>query len=189
MQRHKRVASGRFCWWLELAARQAHDRKFVESSVLSLISGVVVRVEIIETERADCRHLADVLAGFRPVEMECVAGQNDHGAGGKGLQLIGIEAVANPDVEDARNYRVDSIFGVFMRHQLHTSGYFYSDRVGAGLRRFTDDDCKANRGRKCGERFPIDVFREDGSKFGLSGLVRAILSSGWCFLVCHVVLR
>ena len=43
----------------------------------ALFARIVGGIEIFNAERADRRHLRDVLAGSRPVEMGSVAGQHD----------------------------------------------------------------------------------------------------------------
>jgi len=48
---------------------------------------IVLRVDIFKAKRPNRRHLRDVLAGPRPVEVGCVAGQNDYRAGRIGHQL------------------------------------------------------------------------------------------------------
>src|SRR5438552_9328896 len=62
-----------------------------------LVAWVVVQVAIFETERADRRHLRDVFAGFRPVEMPGVARQNDDTSRRIGLYLVAVEGLTEPD--------------------------------------------------------------------------------------------
>ena len=49
------------------------------------------------------------------------------------VHLIAVEVVAKPDVEDAGDDRVDAVFRMPMRHQLHPCRHFDPDNVGAGL--------------------------------------------------------
>jgi hypothetical protein len=49
------------------------------------------------------------------------------------------------DVEDARRDRINSVFRVFVRHQLHASGHLDPDHIGGGLRGMTDDHRKGGR--------------------------------------------
>jgi len=57
------------------------------------------------------------------------AEQNDHTAGRIGVQFIGVELVAQADVEHARNHRVDSILRMAVWHQLLARGEFDSNHV------------------------------------------------------------
>ena len=94
---------------------------------------IVVRINVFKAQRPDRRHLRDVLAGLRPMEVGCVAGQNDHGSGRIGHQLLGVEVITQPDVKDAGDDCVDTVLRVPVRHQLHTVRHPDPDRVGSAL--------------------------------------------------------
>jgi hypothetical protein len=65
-----------------------------------LLARVVVQVVIFETKRADRRHLRDVFAGLRPVEMPGFARQNDDASRRIGFHLFAVEGLTEPDVEN-----------------------------------------------------------------------------------------
>jgi hypothetical protein len=54
------------------------------------------------------------------MEMGRIAGQNDYRAGRVRLQLVGIELITYPNVEDAGKDGVYPVLGMPMRHQFHT---------------------------------------------------------------------
>ena len=118
-----------------------------------------------------CGYFRDVLAGFRPVEMGSVARENDHGAGRIGFQLIRVEFITQPDIKDARNYGVDSVLRVLVRHRLLATGHFDPGSVRAGLRGLPDDEGKPYGGWERRERSPINIFGQDGFEYFLSKLV------------------
>ena len=60
---------------------------------------IVAEVLVVEAERSDRRHLRDVLAGFRPMEMVRVAREYDYGAGRKGFQLTRVECIPQSDIK------------------------------------------------------------------------------------------
>jgi len=64
-----------------------------------VVSRIRFRADVFKAKRPNRRHLRDVLTGFRPVEMGRIAGQNDDAAGRIRLQLIGVELIAQADVE------------------------------------------------------------------------------------------
>ena len=64
-----------------------------------VVSRIIFRADVFKAKRPNRRHLRDVLTGFRPVEMGCIARQNDDAAGRIRLQLIGVELIAQADVE------------------------------------------------------------------------------------------
>ena len=74
--------------------------------------------------------------------MERVAGQNDDATGRIRLELIGVELIAKADVKNAGYNCVNSILRVPVWHQPHAVRCFDPDRVGAGLRRVTNNDCQ-----------------------------------------------
>src|SRR6202042_2900797 len=96
-------------------------------SSATVVSRVVFRVEVFESQRAYRGDLRDVLARLRPVEMVRVARENDHGAGRIGLQLTRVEFVTQSDIKDAGNHGIDAIFRVLVGHQLRTVRRFDPD--------------------------------------------------------------
>jgi hypothetical protein len=52
------------------------------------------------------------------VEVRLVAGQDHDAAGGVRAQLALIELLSQPDVEDPRQYCIDPIFRMDMRHHF-----------------------------------------------------------------------
>lgn len=129
-----------------------------------VVSRIVFRADVFKAKRPNRRHLRDVLTGFRPVEMRRIAGQNNDATGRIRLQLIGVELIAQADVENAGDNCVDSILRVPVWHQLHAVGYSDPDRVGAGLRGLTDNDCQAGRRWERRKGLPVDVFGQDRSE-------------------------
>jgi hypothetical protein len=103
--------------------------------------------------------------------MRRVARQNDHGAGRIGFQLTRVEFIAQSDIKDAGNHGIDSILRVPMWHQFRAKGYFDPDCVRAGLRGLTHDDGQPDGRRERRERFPIDIFGQDGFEYLLPELV------------------
>src|ERR1700691_3452221 len=147
------------------------------------VSRIVSRADVFQSKRPDRGYLRDVLAGFRPVEMGRVARENDHGAGRIGFQLTRVEFITQSDIKDAGNHGIDSILWVLVRHQLLAAGRFDPDCVRAGLRGLTHDDGQPNGRWKRRERFPIDIFRQNGFKTLLPELVGpdfALLSTLYC---------
>jgi hypothetical protein len=61
---------------------------------------------------------------------------------------------------------------VFVRHQLLAVGRFDPDCVRAGLRGLTHDDSQPYGRWERRERFPIDIFGQDGFENLLPGLMR-----------------
>ena len=58
------------------------------------------------------------------MEMRGIAGENDDATRRIGLQLIGVELIAQADVEDAGDDCVDTILRMAgKRHQLHAVRY------------------------------------------------------------------
>src|SRR5580692_11193383 len=56
-----------------------------------VVSRIVFRVKIFQSEWPHRSYLCDVLAGFRPVEMVRVSRKNDHRAGRVGFQFSCVE--------------------------------------------------------------------------------------------------
>jgi hypothetical protein len=91
-----------------------------------------------------------------------VARENDHGAWRIGFQLTRVEFIAQSDIKDAGNHGIDTILWVPVRHQLLAVGHFNPDCVRAGLRGLTHDDGQPDGWWERRERFPIDIFGQDG---------------------------
>jgi hypothetical protein len=137
-------------------------KKLVRPLLRVVVSRIVFRAEVFESERPHRGNLRDVLAGFRPVEMGRVARENDHGAGRIGFQLTRIEFITQSNIKDAGNHGIDSVLSVLVRHQLLAVGHFNPDGVRAGLRGLTHDDGHPDGRWERRERFPIDIFGQDG---------------------------
>jgi len=137
-----------------------------------MVSRIVVRVDVFKPKRPNRRHLRDVLTGFRPVEMGRIAPQNDDASGRVRLQCGSVELIAQADVENTRDYCIDSVLRVSVGHQLNAVGYSDPDRVGSGLRGLTHDDSQADRRWERGEGLPIDVFGQDRFENVLAWLMR-----------------
>ena len=90
--------------------------------------------------------------------MRRVSRQNDDAAGRIGLQLVGIEPIAETDVEHSRHYCVHAILRVAMRHEFHVMGNPDPNCVRTGLRRMAHDDCQTDRRWKRRERLPLEIF-------------------------------
>src|ERR1700733_8254756 len=82
----------------------------------TLLARVISVIEILESQWTDRRNLGDVLAGLRPVEVWCIAWQDDDAAWRIGLDLVPVEPIAEANVEDAGHDRVDAVLWVSMRH-------------------------------------------------------------------------
>jgi hypothetical protein len=105
------------------------------------------------------------------VEVRLVAGQDHDAAGGVRAQLALIELLSQPDVEDPRQYCIDPIFRMDMRHHFDSPWHPYSDRVGTRLGRIPHEDRQANSRRVGRERAPLNVLGSDGVKSVLVSLV------------------
>src|SRR5580698_2954122 len=164
-------------------ARIAIESAFADSSSRAIhpllrlaVSRIVFRAEIFQSKRPYRSYLRDVLAGFRPVEMVRVARENDHGAGRIGFQLTRVEFITKSDIKDAGNHGVNPVLRVLVRHQFRAVGCFDPDCVRAGLRGLTHDDGKPDGGWERRERFPIDIFGQDGFENLLPELVKPDLA-------------
>ncbi len=51
----------------------ARRRGIVQMPTKSIVSRIVYRTNVFKSKRSNRRHLRDVLTGFRPVEMGCIA--------------------------------------------------------------------------------------------------------------------
>ena len=58
-------------------------------------------------------------------------------------QLIGIELIAQADVEDPGNDRVNAVLRMSMGHQFHLVGHFYPDSIRSGLQGSANQNRKA----------------------------------------------
>jgi hypothetical protein len=72
------------------------------------------------------------------MEVPRVAGQNDNAAGWICVEVLRIESIAQADVKDAGNDRVNSILRVLMRHKLHARGHLDPDQIRPGLSRLSN---------------------------------------------------
>ena len=149
-------------------------------------SQIVGWVHILKTKRPDRRYLRDVLAGLCPVEMERVAGENDHASRRKCLHPVAVKGFAQTNVEDARHDRIDPILRMPMRHQLCSAWRLNPDHVRAGLGGVADDDGKAHRRWNRRKGLPGDVFGQDRSESGLVGLMRAGHVGHRYFVICII---
>src|SRR5208283_471228 len=101
-----------------------------------------------------------------------VAREYDYGAGRIGFQLTRVELITQSDIEDSGNHGIDSILWVLVRHQLLAVRRFDPDCVGPGLRWLTHDDGQPDGRWESRERFPIEIFGQDGFENLLPRLVR-----------------
>src|ERR1700681_237164 len=101
-----------------------------------------------------------------------ISWQHDHRTGRICFELVGIEFIPQTNVEDSRNYGVDAILRMAMRHQLHAARHFDPDHVWSRFRRLTHDDGQPDGRWKRRERFPIDIFRQGDFENLLPELVR-----------------
>jgi hypothetical protein len=88
--------------------------------------------------------------------------------------------IAQSDIKDAGNDGIDSILRVLVRHQFLAARHFDPDCVRAGFRGLTDDDGEPDGRWERRERFPIDIFGQNGFENLLPELVWpdfALLSS------------
>jgi hypothetical protein len=122
----------------------------------------------IRGERPDRGYLRDVLTGFRPVEMESIARQNDYAPGRIYLEFIRVEPTPYADIENAGDNCVNSIFRMPVWHQFHTVRHLNSYRLGGVLRRLTDNDCQPDRGWERRKWLPVDVVRQYRPKTALA---------------------
>ena len=147
----------------------------------AVVSRVVFWTDVFKAKRTNRCNLRDVFTRFRPVEMGCIARQNDNASGRIRLEFIGIELITQTDIENAGDNCVDPIFRVSVWHDLHEVGHANPDRVWADFRGTTDDYCQADRRWKSWEGLPLEVFGQDRSKNVLARLVR----SNYIFLCIH----
>src|SRR5258708_10464435 len=91
-------------------------------------------IVIFKAERSDRRHLRDVFAGLRPMEMPGFARKNDPASRRIGLHLVTIEGLPKPDVKNARHDRVDTILWMLVRHQVRAVWHLNHDHVMTRIR-------------------------------------------------------
>src|SRR6476660_6118888 len=137
---------------------------------------IVMWIVIFKAERSDRRHLRDVFAGLRPMEMPGFAWKNDDASRRIGLHLVAIEGLPEPDVKYARHDRVDAILWMLVRHQLHTGRHLDPDDIRSGLTRLSNKHRQPNRRRERRERLPVDIFGQDHSKICL---IRLMIAGHW----------
>lgn len=89
-----------------------NGRKTYRFLLRPVVLRIVFRVDVLQTKRPNRRHLRDVLAGFSPMEMGRIAGQDDNASWRVRLQLMGVEPIADADVEDAGYNCVHTILRV-----------------------------------------------------------------------------
>src|SRR6266853_6487491 len=148
----------------------------IEGGFSVMMTRIIVWVVIFETKRTDCRHLRDVFAGLRPVEMPGFAWKNDDASRRIGLHLVAIEGLPEPDVKNARYDRVDTILWMLVRHQFRAVRHLDPDHVRTGFRGMAYDDRQTSPGRKRREWLPVDVFGQDHSKICL---IRLMIAGHW----------
>jgi len=137
------------------SSRFPRRRRFNRSAE---IAWVVAGIQIIQAQWADRRHLRHVLARLRPVEVGRISRKNDHAAGRIRRHGPSVELIAQANIENAGNDRVDAILRMRMRHQLYAAGHFDPDDVRSGFRGVSDDDRKSDRGRECRKWLPSQSF-------------------------------
>ena len=76
-----------------------------------LLTWIVTWIHVFKAQRTNGGDLGDVLTRLGPVEVRRVARKNDNTAWRKCLHLIAIKLIAEADVEDARDDRVDTASG------------------------------------------------------------------------------
>src|SRR5712672_855052 len=118
-------------------------------------------IVIFKAEWSDRRHLRDVFAGLRPMEMPGFARKNDDASRRIGLHLVTIEGLPEPDVKNARHDRVDTILWMLVRHQFRAVRRLDPHDIRSGLTRLSNKHRQPNRRRERRERLPVDVFRQD----------------------------
>src|SRR4051812_1259289 len=69
--------------------------------LLTSLSRVVFRIDVLNTERTVCGHLRHVLSGLCPMKVGSIAWQYDDATGRIRLQFIGFELLTDTDVENA----------------------------------------------------------------------------------------
>jgi hypothetical protein len=102
------------------------------------------------------------------VEVPSVAGQHDDCSWRVRRDLVGVETLSDADVEHSGHDRVDPIFGVSVRHELHAGGDLDSNHVQALLSGIADEGGQPGRGWKWRKWAPLGLFRRNRFERGLS---------------------
>ena len=106
---------------------------------------IVVGIQIFKTQWTDRRNLGDVVTGFCPMKVRRVTRENNDAAGRIGLQVVAVELIAEANVENTGDDRVDTVLRVPVRHQLYAAGDFHPYHIGRSLRGLPDHDGKPDR--------------------------------------------
>jgi hypothetical protein len=79
---HHRIDDVSYLLGVRHVSRSFHPhRSSLNPASATLLTRIVIGVQIFEAQRTYSGHLADILTGFCPVEMRGIAGQNDDTAG------------------------------------------------------------------------------------------------------------
>ncbi len=148
-----------------------YDSSNRAASPISVISRIVFRVKVFEAKRPHRGYLRDVLAGFRPVEMGCVAREHDDAPGGYACSLL---------ASNCHRVRCRKRLKSRCRRDLPDACAASASRRGAlspGLckarfRGLPHDDGQPHGRWERRKWFPIDVVGQDGFENVLPGLVR-----------------
>src|SRR5437762_2662897 len=124
------------------------------SILLLVLTRIVGGIEIFKAQRTNGRYLGDVLTGFCPVEVGCIAGQNDDATGRICFHPIAVELITQADVENAGHDRVHSVLRVSVWPHLHAGGHFDPDHVGARLWARRGDRPRVLKARRTGRTSP-----------------------------------
>ena len=100
------------------------------------------------------------------MEVPRVAGQNDNAAGWICFEVLRIESIAQADVKETGNDRVNSILRV-----LYARGHLDPDQIRPGLSRLSNKHGQSGPRRKRRKRLPVNVFRENRFENGFAWLV------------------
>src|SRR5262245_57894772 len=65
------------------------------------VTWIVLQFHVIDPHGTDGIHLPDLLTRLRPMKVRRIAGQHDYGTWWIRLQFVGVELIAEADVEDA----------------------------------------------------------------------------------------
>jgi hypothetical protein len=125
-----------------------------------LVARIVARGDIVDAQGTDAGNLGDVFARFCPMKMCGVGRQDDDRARRICFQFIRIEAGAEADVEHPRDDRIDAVFRMGMRHQLHAARHLDPHDIGTGLAELADQHRQLCLGREGLECLPWHVFAE-----------------------------
>src|SRR5258706_13256475 len=106
------------------------------------------------------------------MEVRCDAGRDNHAAGRIGIDLAAIELLTEADIKNTRNYRVDPVLWMLVRHEFCAARHLYSDDIRSQLIGLSYKDGQPGFRREGRERPPGDFFRQVRPEMGFSGLVR-----------------